>query len=98
LDHLPAATGMFDEPELVQEQIALPAGTGDHNAVHADFAAAIRSGTTPRVPARDALCSLELANAIVLSTHTNRAVALPVDRTAYATLLADLRAGIVTTP
>jgi predicted dehydrogenase len=97
-EHLPTATGMFDQPELVQEQIALPAATGDHNAVHADFAAAIRSGTTPRIPARDALWSLELANAIVLSTHTHGAVALPVDRTAYATLLADLRAGTITTP
>jgi hypothetical protein len=50
------------------------------------------------VPARDALWSLELANAIVLSTHTGRAVPLPVDRDAYAALLADLRSGKVATP
>ena len=97
-EHLPAATGMFDQPRLVREEIVLPPGTGDHNAVHADFAAAVRAGTAPRVTARDALCSLELANAIVLSTHTGEAVPLPVDRAAYATLLADLRAGTITTP
>jgi predicted dehydrogenase len=59
--------------------------------VHADFAAAVRDGREPRVPGRDALCSLELANAIVLSTHEQRAVSLPVDRDAYAALLAQLR-------
>jgi hypothetical protein len=50
------------------------------------------------VPARDALWSLELANAIVLSTHTGHAVPLPVDRDAYAALLADLRSGKAKTP
>jgi hypothetical protein len=66
--------------------------------VHEDFATAIRMGAPPRVPARDALWSLELANAIVLSTHAEHAVPLPVDRDAYAALLADLRAGRVKTP
>ena len=66
--------------------------------MHADFAAAVREGREPRVPARDALCSLELANAIVLSTHAGHAVSLPVDRDAYAALLADLRSGKVKTP
>ena len=42
--------------------------------------------------------SLEVANAIVLSTHTGQAVPLPVDRAAYAALLADLRAGRLATP
>ena len=97
-EHLPAATEMFEQPAIVPESVALPAGRGDHLDVHEDFAAAIRTGTLPRVPARDALWSLELANAIVLSTHTGQAVPLPVDRDAYAALLADLRAGRVSTP
>jgi UDP-N-acetyl-2-amino-2-deoxyglucuronate dehydrogenase len=97
-EHLPTATGMFDQPSLVPVDVELPAGTGDHLAVHRDFAAAVRTGRLPRVPARDALWSLELANAIVLSTHTGRAVPLPVDRDAYAALLADLRSGKVETP
>jgi predicted dehydrogenase len=97
-EHLPTAAGMFDQPAIVSESIELPAGRGDHLDVHQDFAAAIRAGTVPSVPARDALWSLELANAIVLSTHTGQAVPLPVDRDAYAALLADLRAGTVETP
>jgi UDP-N-acetyl-2-amino-2-deoxyglucuronate dehydrogenase len=90
-EHLPTAPGMFDAPERVQESVDLPAGRGDHVDVHADFAAAVRTGGRPRIPAGDALWSLELANAIVLSTHTGEAVPLPVDRDVYASLLADLR-------
>jgi UDP-N-acetyl-2-amino-2-deoxyglucuronate dehydrogenase len=95
-EHLRTATGMFDAPESVAEPVALPAGHGNHLDVHADFAAAVRTGSEPRIPARSALYSLELANAIVLSTHTGGAVPLPVDRVAYASLLADLRAGVET--
>jgi hypothetical protein len=65
--------------------------------VHRDFADAIRTARAPNAPAREAIWSLELANAIVLSTHTGHAVALPVDRAAYAALLADLRSGKVRT-
>ena len=90
-EHLPTATGMFDAPATVGESVALPPGRGDHFDVHEDFASAIRTGTPLRVPARDALWSLELANAIVLSSHTGQPAALPVDRDAYAALLADLR-------
>ena len=90
-EHLRSATEMFAQPERVTEAVGLPPGRGDHRDVHADFAAAVLEGREPRVPARDALCSLELANAIVLSTHEERAVPLPVDRDGYAVLLARLR-------
>jgi predicted dehydrogenase len=95
-EHLATAAGMFDAPASVDEPVTLPAGRGDHFDVHEDFAAAVRTGSEPRVPARSALCSLEVANAIVLSTHTGEAVPLPVDRDAYAALLADLRSGVAT--
>jgi len=95
-EHLRTAVGMFDAPVSMGEPVALPAGSGNHVDVHEDFAVAVRTGSEPRVPARSALCSLELANAIVLSTHTGEAVSLPVDRDAYASLLADLRSGVAT--
>ena len=93
-EHLGTAPGMFDAPDRLSESVELPAGRGDHVDVHTDFAAAVRTGGVPRVPAHDALWSLEVANAIVLSTHTGEAVPLPVDRDAYAALLADLRSGV----
>jgi predicted dehydrogenase len=92
-EHLAAAAEMFALPGSVREPVELPGGRGDHREVHEDFAAAVREGREPRVPGRDALQSLELANAIVLSTQTGRAVALPVDRDAYAALLEVKRRG-----
>ena len=90
-EHLVTATHMFAAPAGVAEAVELSPGRGDHRDVHADFVAAVREGREPRVPAREALWSLEVANAIVLSTHEGRAVPLPVDRDAYAALLAKLR-------
>jgi hypothetical protein len=81
---------MFGLPEIVPEAVALRDGIGDHDDVHRDFAAAVREGRQPRVPARDALCSLELANAITLSTYLGGPMPLPVDRAAYAELRASL--------
>jgi UDP-N-acetyl-2-amino-2-deoxyglucuronate dehydrogenase len=97
-DHRTACSEMFGAPALVRDDVALPPGRGDHIEVHRDFADAIRTGRAPYVPARDAIWSLEVANAIVLSTHAGHAVQLPVDRAAYTALLADLRSGKVRTP
>jgi hypothetical protein len=97
-EHLPADVGMFEQPEIVSEDVVLLEGAGHHYDVHRDFAAAVRTGSALRVPASDARWSLELANTIVLSTHTGRAEPLPVDRDAYAALLGDLRSGRATTP
>ena len=90
-EHLTSATEMFAAPDRVAEPVELPPGRGDHVDLHADFAAAVREGRESRVPAREALHSLEVANAIVLSTDEQRAVELPLDRDAYAVLLARLR-------
>ncbi len=90
-EHLTSARETMATPARIPEPVELPAGRGDHRDLHADFATAVREGREPRVPARDALWSLELANAIVLSTHEQRAVPLPVDRDAYTALLAQFR-------
>jgi UDP-N-acetyl-2-amino-2-deoxyglucuronate dehydrogenase len=85
---------MFSAPETVTEQIALPPGDGGgHLAVYRDLQDAIASGRTPRTDGRSAIMALELANAITLSSYTDRAVTLPVDRAAYSALLAELRQG-----
>lgn len=82
----------FDTPDVHTEQITLPPASGDHTAVHLDLARAIRTGGQPRCDGRDGRMSLELANAITLSSYARRAVTLPLDRQAYSALLADLRA------
>jgi predicted dehydrogenase len=93
-EHLATSQEMFGAPEIVEVEAPTDLGPGgDHVDVHRDFASAIRNGHEPRIPARQALWSLELANAIVLSSHLDRSVELPVDRAAYAELLAELRSG-----
>ncbi len=94
LEHMRNAPGMWDGPKANWEKVEVPAGGGGgHADVYKDLAAAIREGRPPRVTGRDALMSLELANAIVLSSFTDKAVTLPVDRAEYAALLADLKSG-----
>ena len=76
---------------------ALP-GRGDDQhaglvASLADFVTAVRNGAPPRASLADAAASLELANALLLASHTGGQVSLPVDRQAYAKLLREMRRG-----
>jgi predicted dehydrogenase len=92
----------FAAPETTVEQFEPPEGTSPggegHLAVHRDLREAILTGRKPRCDGRDALASLELANAITLSSFTGQSVSLPLDRAAYSALLADLRAGRLKMP
>lgn len=92
-EHMATATGMFSQPSATTETLHLPGDGGGHLAVHRDLYRAITEGGRPRTDGREALKSLELANAITLSSLSDQAVTLPIDRAAYAALLNDLRAG-----
>ncbi len=87
----------FATPEIEVESFkppeATPSGGEGHLAVHRDLREAILNGRKPRCDGRAALASLELANAITLSSFTGHTVSLPLDRPAYTNLLDDLRAG-----
>jgi predicted dehydrogenase len=82
----------FGKLPLRAVDVTLEDGRADHAAVYRNLVGAIR-GTEPLltdgVSARD---SLELANAIILASHTGRQVELPLDRAAYASLLEQLKA------
>lgn len=97
-EHMAAATEMFSSPKVEVETVELPGDGGGHLAVYRDLQAAIAEGRQPRVPGREGLMSLELANAIILSSYEDRPVTLPLDRDAYGDLLARLRAGNVARP
>jgi predicted dehydrogenase len=86
---------MFGAPQVYAEEIVFPNGNGGegHVAVYRDLQRAILEGDRPRADGREARMSLELANAMIFSSHTGQAVNLPLDRAAYSALLADLRAG-----
>lgn len=66
-------------------------GGGDHADLYRDLAEAIATGRQPIAPGAEAIVPLEVANAIVLSSHTGRPITFPVDRSAYSSLLAELR-------
>jgi predicted dehydrogenase len=88
----PTRVERYEPPEGVA------AGGEGHLAVHRDLREAILTGRAPRCDGRDALASLELANAITLSSFTGQPTSLPLDRSAYSALLADLRAGRLKMP
>jgi UDP-N-acetyl-2-amino-2-deoxyglucuronate dehydrogenase len=85
---------MFAAPtSSVEELRPEPTGPVGHQAVYRDLLDALAAGRAPRCDGAAARESLELANALTLSSHLGRAVALPIDRPAYDALLAELRAG-----
>jgi predicted dehydrogenase len=88
------STEMFAAPDVQVETVDLPGDGGGHLAVHRDLFDAMAQGRRPRADGREGLMSLELANAIIYSSYTERAVKLPLDRAAYAALLAELKAGV----
>ncbi len=92
--HIERAIEPFAQPRAQTEPVTLPpASASRHHAAHRSFYSAIRNGRPPWCDGKSGLMSLELANAITLSSFTEKPVSLPLDRTAYTRLLSDLRAG-----
>ena len=84
------------QPRQGPEQWSRPASHGDdmHEALVAamsDFATTVRSGAPPGVTVADGAASLEVANALILASHTGSEISLPVDRQLYAKLLREMR-------
>jgi predicted dehydrogenase len=82
---------MWGHPAQQVESVTLPGDGGGHGAVYRDLITAIREGRQPRTNGREALMSLELANAVIYSGHTGQPVDLPLDRDAYEAMLSELR-------
>ena len=91
--HLRETDVLWSSPAAQPCPVNLPPGEADHAAVYRDLHSAILHGTPLKADGAQGRLSLELANAIILSGQRDTAVQLPLDRTAYASLLAELRAG-----
>ncbi len=91
-EHMLTSPEMFGNPETTVETTEFEPGAA-HRPVYRDFAAAICEGRAPRADGREGRMSLELANAIVLSSVRQAPVTLPLDRAAFSTLLGELQAG-----
>jgi predicted dehydrogenase len=98
LEHMLTSTALYQAPQIDVETVTLEGDGGGHGALHRDLYEAVMAGGKPRIDGREGLMSLELANAFILSSHTERAVMVPVERAAYAALLEELRAGVKREP
>lgn len=96
--HIAEDRTMFEPPEGERREVELRPFGGDraaHLDLHRDLAEALREGRAPRVDAASVLPSIELANAIALSSEQGGiSIDLPLERDAFTELLAGKR-GVV---
>ncbi|HHW89016.1 MAG TPA: Gfo/Idh/MocA family oxidoreductase [Chloroflexi bacterium] len=91
-EFFPTTEEIYSGPRQQSVETPLPAMTGSHNDIYTNVYAAIREGAQLLADGESARMSLEVANAITLSSRTDAPVDFPIDRTAYAQLLAALQA------
>jgi len=91
-DFLDKDANPFAEPELETTLLDIGEGSGDHMAVYRNLNAAIQTGTPLMCGGVQGRMSLELANAMLLSSHLERGVTLPLDRAAYTHFLEERKA------
>ena len=77
----------FDRPETASSTLDASGAGGQHNEVLQNFVDAILDGKPLIAPAAEGLRSVELSNAMLLSTWLDRTVELPLDAALYARLL-----------
>ena len=75
-------------------KVELPDGSGDHVAVYQNLRDAILEGKPLKADGKQGIQSLELANAMIYSSHHKKEVDLPLDREAYSNLLKMLQDGV----
>lgn len=93
IEYIKVSEKSFQNADLVEETVELdPHLEGSHRDVHRNFYQAVVNGTAVNADAVSALHSLEIANAMTLSSHTGQVIEFPLDRQAYADLLAKLQA------
>ena len=91
-EHAVTDPAPFGQPRLEPREPLTLTASSSHAPVYADLVAAIRENRPPRCDGPGGRASLELANAIALSSWLERPVTLPLDREAYDAALAERRA------
>lgn len=78
-----ASKESFAAPATSEEIIPIEGHGGQHNEILKNFADAILSGKPLIAPAKEGIHSVELANAILLSSLENRIITFPMSATGY---------------
>lgn len=94
-DFLAEDANPFAEPVVESAAVELGEGAGNHVAVYRNLHDAIRSGAPLVCDGVEGRMSLELTNAMLLSSHLERVVTLPLDRAAYVHFLEERKASPV---
>ncbi len=87
----------FAKPSFAPRVLELEPGGGDHRAIYTNFVSAVQAGAPLVADGTQGRMSLELANALIYSSHTGQSVELPLSRAAYAGLLEELQVAQVLT-
>ena len=74
---------MFGMPECHSEAIVITDKVNQHAVIMNNFVDAINNGAALIAPAQDGLASLDMANAMLLSTWQQQGISLPLDRKEY---------------
>jgi predicted dehydrogenase len=77
----------FDRPKSTEEVIPCEGAGGQHPEIMQNFADAILKGAPLLAPAEEGIHSVELANAMLLSSFEKRTVELPLDAALYEKVL-----------
>lgn len=89
--HIAESDKHYAAPESETVEVELPESTGNHLAIYKNFHDAILNGGLVSANGVEARKSIELANAMILSSHTGEAVQMPLDRSKYIDLLDKLK-------
>jgi predicted dehydrogenase len=82
---------MWSGPKATLKKVGLPKGETEHIAITRNFCHAILRGDELIAPGAQGLASLELANAMILSSYRKKRVKLPLKRNEYEDLLDELK-------
>ena len=82
---------LFSGPGQHVVDVPLLEGAGSHDDIYANLHAAVTAGAPLVADGTSARMSLEVANAIILSSRRGNAVELPLARAEYAQLLGELQ-------
>ena len=82
----------FGSPVIEETIVETSDSQGNHRAVYENFCNAILNGGPISADGPTSIRGLELANAMIYSSHTGAPVEFPLNREKYADLLAELQA------
>jgi hypothetical protein len=83
---------MWGSPKREEVELDIEEREAGHKVILEDFARVILHGGELLAPGACGLGSLELANAIILSSYKGEPVELPIDRGEYDALIEELQA------